>query len=78
MMDQLQVQPHALLETILKELHKLKDMQQKEMIANNQRLDKIEEAMGQLPLCLQDLEQQSIGFGRQLLGLGQEDPEEAE
>ncbi|KAJ1087659.1 hypothetical protein NDU88_000826 [Pleurodeles waltl] len=56
-MDQPQAQPHTLLETILKELRELKDMQRKETAAINERLDKIEEAMGQILSRLQDLEQ---------------------
>ncbi|KAJ1208950.1 hypothetical protein NDU88_004329 [Pleurodeles waltl] len=60
MRGQLLTKLHSLLKTILKELHKLKDMQRKEMAAIIQRLDKIEDAMGQISPRLQDLKQRVL------------------
>ncbi|KAJ1105613.1 hypothetical protein NDU88_003018 [Pleurodeles waltl] len=68
-----QVQSRILVETILKELQELKNLQQKETAAIKQRLNKIEEAMGQIPACLQklkqrisDLEDRSLAWDNEL------------
>ncbi|KAJ1151066.1 hypothetical protein NDU88_003853 [Pleurodeles waltl] len=71
--EQAQTQSQFLLETILHELQELGGTQIKETVAINQRLDKIEEAMGQIPAQLKemkqrvsDLEDRSLGWDKGL------------